>query len=681
MIYKIKNKQVERSNAEELQSFISDRSEIGLDTETTGLDPFYAKLLLVSIGDGEVQYVINATSCDITFLNDFRDKTFIGHNIKFDYKILKTNGVELRNLYDTMIAEQRIRKNLHGRNTLSAVLDRRFEIKLPKDVRGLFHNLRDYSILENHEVILYSAGDVEHLTRLFKKQQEIYTKMCMKFLVEQIEFPLIPVIGDAELEGLLCDEKRWEATLDENYERKIQLETAMDEELKKNGLNIKTYDRYYAKSTQTSLFGPADSTIVESKAGINYLSTKQITRIFNEAQINLPIGKNGTTTGLEQLKQMVIDGTSGILTEFIRLLVDHREVTKRISSFGLSFISEKKYKNRVTGKIHTIYRTCSTKTGRLSSGDSKHGYFNSQQIPKEKMYRECFITDPGYKIMTIDYSGAELIILGSLANDTKLIELQSTDIHSFLATNAYTRILRALNTEDAPISTIQQILSSRLHKCTESEADLALRGIISGDIFTVDKTSPLCYGIRTNFKNVVYGVAYGAEVKRIAETLGIPEFYGRVVYDSLKRDLPVTFKYLEDNSKIGLKQGYLIFNSRTNSRAWFPEVIDAKQTGKKISVYAQDKISRDCKNYPIQGTQSDIIKEAIVETDKYFKQNNYDCTLLLAVHDEGVYKVPEYLSKTVPPKIQQTWNEVANRYLRDGVEMSSQYELRDSWTK
>ena len=681
MIYRIQNEQISRSNLIELKHYIDSKEQMGLDTETTSLDPYYAKLLLVSIGDAKVQYVVNATKCDITFLNDFKHKKFIGHNIKFDYKVLKVQGVELRKLYDTMIAEQRIRKNLHGRYTLSAVLKRRFDINLPKDIRGLFQGLRDYSVLENRSVILYSAADVEHLTRLFEKQQQIYTKMHMKFLVEQIEFRIIPIIGDTELEGLLCDEKRWEATLDENYERKIQLETAMDEELKKNRLNFKTFDRYYAKNVQTSLFGPAESTVIESKAGINYSSPKQILEIFDTAGIMPPIGSNGPTTGDEQLKQMILDGTSGILTEFIKLLIDHREVAKRISSFGLSFVSEKGYKNRVTGKLHTIYRTCSTKTGRFSSGDSKHGYFNSQQVPKEKMYRECFITDPGYKIMTIDYSGAELIILGSLADDKELIRLQSTDIHSFLATNAYTQILRILNTEDAPIGIIQQILSSSLHKCTESEADLALRGIISGNIFTVDKTSSLCYGIRTDFKNVVYGVAYGAGTEKIAETLGIPEFYGRVVYDSLKKDLPATFKYLEENSQIGLKQGYLVFNDRTNSRAWFPEVLSARVKGARPPQYVIEKIQRDCKNYPIQGTQSDMIKEAIVETDRFFKQNNYDCMLLLAVHDEGVYKIPDDLAWGIPGRIQQIWNEVANRYLREGIKMNSEYELLDSWTK
>ena len=91
---------------EECLGYFTDKEVISIDTETQGRNPHSKKILALQIGDSENQYVIDCRSVDILkFKGLLESKLCIGHNIKFDYKFLKHAGIDLKRVYDTMLAE------------------------------------------------------------------------------------------------------------------------------------------------------------------------------------------------------------------------------------------------------------------------------------------------------------------------------------------------------------------------------------------------------------------------------------------------------------------------------------------------------------------------------------------------------------------------------------------------
>jgi DNA polymerase I-like protein with 3'-5' exonuclease and polymerase domains len=116
-------------NVDELCAWLDKLSEVSIDIETDSLDPLLAQIFLVSIGNEERQYVIDATSVSLDFINRYQHLLWVGHNIKYDYTVLKHNGIQLCYLYDTMIVEQRLGMGSGRKNALDVTILRRLGIK------------------------------------------------------------------------------------------------------------------------------------------------------------------------------------------------------------------------------------------------------------------------------------------------------------------------------------------------------------------------------------------------------------------------------------------------------------------------------------------------------------------------------------------------------------------------
>jgi len=97
----------------ELEAYLKYKSIICLDCETTGLDPYTSKIVMLQIGDIHRQFIIDTRYTDISCIYDWiRDKKIVGHNIKFDYKQLKYHyNWRLLNLYDSMVVEKLLNNN------------------------------------------------------------------------------------------------------------------------------------------------------------------------------------------------------------------------------------------------------------------------------------------------------------------------------------------------------------------------------------------------------------------------------------------------------------------------------------------------------------------------------------------------------------------------------------------
>lgn len=678
MIYFITNRRHPvtyiRSDISQLLEWLKDKDEVQVDTETSSLDWYSGQLLLISIGDKSDQFVIDAVDFDLSLLKPLEEKKVIGHNFTFDYYWFASRGLRLRKIYDTLIAEQRIRKGILSEgNSLDKVAKRRIGVDLSKAVRNEFAGFNRNNFFEDRH-IKYSAIDVTHLQDIKEAQLTFIRRYHLEFMLNMIEFPLISVLGDACVRGFRFDRDQWMNTYFNNLQERNASEARLDDIIRSMGLRYDGYkltgkftrERNKVISQQIDIFGGTTTVISENADHINYTSSKQILEIFELAGVKPPVayskakGEETETVGADALEQWLYENYGNVLYDFVKELLIFKEYDKKCGTFGEEYM---KRFVRDNGRIYTWYNICSTHTGRLSSGNTDGGFINSQQIPKSNEFRHAFIADPGYTIMTIDLAGAELIILGSLAKDTKLLELQSQDIHSYLATAVYKELL----SRDTPVSILCGYMSTQYHTATEEEI-VSIRENL--DEFKISKENRK--DIRDKFKNVVYGTAYGAGAKKISETLGVMEMHGEVALDVLKRELPATFTYLEDNAVKGLNEGRIVFNTRTNTFRWFEPVV------RKTRITPKDKgaIQRYSKNSPIQGTQSDMVKEAIIEVSKKVP----DAELLLQVHDEGVYQIPSSRVNELSLQIQTIWEETASKYL-DGFKMSSSMDLLPYWNK
>jgi len=715
-----------RVELEECKEFLRKLDIICLDTENSSLFPLHAVHLLLQVGNTETCYVIDRTSVEIDWLKEFQSKTIIGANLKYDYEILKTAGIEFRNMIDVMVTEQTSGMGTTRKNSLDAIIERRLNTKarFDKSLRNEFINgTKSFVFHDRH--IEYAADDIQYLLGIRKIQKElIIDKLGLGFLLDNIEFPLMPILGDAELRGINFNIPKWRENIIKNKKKKYEIELKLDEQLtllsEGENTSIKAIDemkpidafkvikggRFSRKrndlhnAIQPDIFGNEKIIKVKNKANVNWGSPTQVKDIFRKLGQPLPIGKEKKESiGVEYLKQYLIDYPKSKMYRLVELLIEYSDVTQKISAFGQGHID---IVSPVSGRIHTIYTQAGSATGRFRSGNMEHGMFNSQQIPADNDYRDCFYATPGYKILTIDLSSAELIILGSLAKDPKLLELQSKDIHSYLAIAAYNNILldirktilaRKEGIKEHHIKQVQDLLSGHKddEKITFERAKVILENFMEGEQLTISKKKDsdkpdakyIEFGwLRDAFKNVVYGLIYGATAKRISEVLGINTSWATVVLKTLRAELPVTFAYLDGVAAQAVNEGYVILSERTKARRWFQNVLDAKKNRIPLSNTEKGDVEREAKNAPIQSTNAWIVKEAIVRiANEYIRPNNLDAHLIMQVHDELVYEFKEELEGTFDKEVHRILTDTASRYLAEGVSMGASYHVMDTWHK
>lgn len=700
---------------------------IGFDFETTGLDPYLSEPILLILGDVNTQYVIDCSSYTKdelrnVFISIGLTKIFLGQNLKFDYKFAKIHyGIELRILYDVMIAEQRLLQGRDLKYNLPAIVLRRLgiiPIEMNKEVRleWVGKDIETFVFQTYH--ITYSAGDIKYLFGIKEKQDARMLVLNQKFLIYDIEFPLISVLANAELVGFKLNEEKWEQNIKDNKEKRFEYQTLLDEEVRQLRDKLATnehlpylkggkFDRPRGKETESfqfDLFGGETEVKKkdDKKAHVNYSSTEQLVNMLGRLGQPVPT-KQGVhivptfittikgrtkvdktaydfTTGEGVIEGYLIEIPNSPIYTFIKYLIEYREATTRLNTFGKKFL--KNYTNKVTKKVHTIFRQCNTPTGRLQSGDSKAFYFNSQNIPAEKRYRECFTTDEGRLISTTDLSGAEAVIMIDKAHDEKFYEIAivNDDAHSPLC-QAVWRAIGEHRYNQITTFEVDSLEYMGLSKAIE------LKNIVISKKENKD--------LRTAFKPMTFGTIYGMHDKKTAKTLNISIAEAKIGLRVIKDMIPKTFKMVEANAKFAVTNGYLILNTRTNSRIWYEKVIEARRNESSMTFMDTIEVEGSARNAPIQGTQADIVKEAMVVIDKEIRRQNLDMRLLGQVHDELIYDFDKSLLEPVIEYIDEkgikslvnhgdfvkfTLCQVANRYL-SYIKMGAEQHVGSTWTK
>lgn len=475
---------------------------LALDTETNGLDSYKNQILLTGIGDKNNQFMFDWTVNIKSIMEHFikYQKIALGHNLKFDIKMLKTyTGIQLKKVYDTMLAEQRLYMKAGYEWGLAPLLERYLKKHIVKDTRNEFigANLDTFKITAKQ--LYYLQGDLIDLFAVRKIQQTRIKKFRMEFLIYGIEFPLITIMAEAELEGFVLNKEKWLERVNKEKERRFELECLLDEEVRRlrdfkslhlpeqsphdpkvllggsKYNNIRKHNPLYdifnndGTTKEDDLFGEKAKTnaYIGSKAkakkkinnapnNVNYLSKLDIVTIFGALgeplittleTFKIPqLGALGKPINLGQfsleesfLQKYVLQKPDSIMIPFLEMKMEHSKLCTAINTFGEAFIDKI---NPISGKLHTNFRQCFADTGRMQSGGGKSepDKPNFQNIPAKPEYREAFGSDEDSSIISADYSGAELMVMCSHAQDTRLLELSEQDMHSHMATKCWRNI-------------------------------------------------------------------------------------------------------------------------------------------------------------------------------------------------------------------------------------------------
>jgi len=383
----------------ELADLLAKEKAVALDIEATTLDPYTAELLLLQIATPSTAYVFDSRKLNLAPLKKVisQEKTVkIIQNAKFDYGMLKAQtGMEINNIFDTMLAERILTTGITRDNSLRSITLKYLNVELAKETRETFINhTRSFS----KKQLEYAAADVLVLFPIRRFQEKTLEKEDLREIA-QLEFDLVPAVAEMELKGFLIDVDRWRKVITD-YRKKA--EAAAEK--------IQLELRPHFKHSQTDLFGNHADVV-------NLNSPSQILVAFRKVGLDLP------STG------------EGILSQYdhplAKLLLEYRGYEKIITSFGENLLSKI---NKKTGRVHPDYMQIGADTGRFACSNP-----NLQQIPAESLFRECFIASPGYKLVIADYSQIELRLMAELSGDPVFVKAfkEDQDLHALTASQMF----------------------------------------------------------------------------------------------------------------------------------------------------------------------------------------------------------------------------------------------------
>ncbi len=407
-----------------LQKISSSTNLMAFDTETTSENPLLATLVGFSLSFEVKKAYYFPLVCDgkriheeepvRKVLKKYLEQepiALIGHNIKYDYKVMKGFGVELNKIvFDTMIAAW-----IYESNEPSFKMD---SISL-KYLNYLCVSYKDvvpkgklFSDVPKIEAVAYAAEDSDITFRLYKFFNKVLDKDRKKVLNE-IELPLITILANMEVEGIGVSTQKLN-----------ELSTIFGKRIDKN------LEEIYALSGHE----------------FNLNSTKQLqTVLFEEKQLpTKKKTKTGYSTATDVLESLIDEDP------IIKKILDYRSINKLKSTYVDTFPS---LVNPNTNRIHTSFLQFGTATGRLSSINP-----NLQNIPirseEGRKIRDAFVPKEGCILVSADYAQIELVVLAHVANDKSLQQafLSGQDVHKFTASLIFDKELDQITSDERRVA-------------------------------------------------------------------------------------------------------------------------------------------------------------------------------------------------------------------------------------
>ena len=385
---------------------------LSLDTETTSVEAINAKLvgLSFSVKENEAFYVpvpqdeAEARKIVEIFRPAYEDEKIlkIGQNLKYDYEVLMNYGVEIKGkMFDTMIAHYVIQPELHHNMDYLAEIYLNYQtIHIDELIGPKGKGQKNMSDLDPKDVYEYAAEDADVTLKLKNKLEAELRKYGAEELFYNIEMPLMPVLAEMEMNGVLIDTKSLAET----------------------------------STVLTKRMEEVEREIYELAGGeFNIASPRQVGEVlFDKLKIVEKAKK--TKKGQYVTNEEVLQSLKG-KHKIVGAILEHRGLKKLLGTY---IDALPKLINSRTGHIHTSFNQATTATGRLSSSDP-----NLQNIPvrgeEGKEIRKAFIPEPGCLFFSADYSQIELRVMAHLSGDENMIEAfrEGHDIHAATAAKIY----------------------------------------------------------------------------------------------------------------------------------------------------------------------------------------------------------------------------------------------------
>lgn len=362
-----------------------------------------------------------------------------------------------------------------------------------------------------------------------------------------------------------------------------------------------------------------------ASAGVtfNINSPKQLGDVLYDTLAIKPVGRAKTPTGARSTKegdlQKIIDAHP-----IIRLILEYRELQKLLSTY----IDTLPTQVDTHGRLRTTFQQTGTTTGRLSSINP-----NLQNIPIKtdlgKRIRNAFIAPKGRVLVALDYAQVELRIAALLSKDPLLTKafVDGVDVHTAVA----------------------------------------------ADVFHVER-SAVTADMRRKAKVINFGILYGMGVNALRQTLGenVTQKEARSYLDAYFETYSTLATWIDTTKAEAKRLGYTttLFGRRRYFEGFASPLPFIRAAAERMAV-----------NAPIQGTQADLIKRAMVEADAYIEnaslRKNVD--LVLQVHDELVYEVDESHAEAVAQNIKKIMENVLPISETNGIPLIAAYAVGPHW--
>lgn len=580
-----------------LERWIADARETGLvafDTETTSLDPMQAELVGVSLaiqdnsrspgsadiracyiplthktgvgdllggGPAEGQIPLAKALAALKDLLEDPSVLKVAQNLKYDYLVMKRHGIVMQSFEDTMLMSYVLDagKGNHGMDALSEKWLGHTPIPY-KDVAGSGKSSVTFDLVEIDRATAYAAEDADVTLRLWLVLKPRLAAEGLTRIYERLERPLVPVLAHMEERGITVDR---------------QILSRLSGELAQKAAAAE--DEVYELAGERFNIG----------------SPKQLGDILF-GRLGLP-GGSKTKTGQWSTSAQVLEDLAAEGAPLPRKIVDWRQLTKLKSTYTDALPG---YIHPETKRVHTGYSLASTTTGRLSSSEP-----NLQNIPvrtaEGRKIRTAFISTPGHKLLSADYSQIELRVLAHVADIPQLRQAfaDGVDIHAMTASEMF---------------------------------GVPVEGMPSD--------------VRRRAKAINFGIIYGISAFGLANQLSIERSEAGDYIKKYFERFPGIKDYMESTKAFAREHGYV--ETIFGRRAHYPEI---KSSNPSMRAFNE----RAAINAPIQGSAADVIRRAMIQIEPALAAAGLSerCRMLLQVHDELIFEVEDEAVDTAMPVI------------------------------
>jgi len=354
----------------------------------------------------------------------------------------------------------------------------------------------------------------------------------------------------------------------------------------------------------------------------NIKSPKQLSEILYD---KMDIGTSKikkTSTGARSTRESELEKLQDE-SPIIPLILEYRGLQKLLSTY-IDALPEQVGDDK---RLHPTFLQTGTTTGRIASQNP-----NVQNIPIRtklgRVIRNAFVAEKGFKIVALDYSQIELRIAAMLSGDKKLINVfkNGEDIHSAVAAEIF-----------------------------DIEQD------------KVDK------GQRSKAKTINFGILYGMGINALRKNIGSTTDEARDFYNKYFAEFKGLSDYIENAKKEAAKYGYTetFFGRRRYFEGITSHLPFIRAAAERMAV-----------NAPIQGTQADVVKLAMIQVSEYIKKNKLEDSvrMLMQVHDELVFEIKEDKVKEVAPKLKEIMEGIMSPKDTEGIIFTANTSVGDNWS-